>query len=153
MEQNYLSMTARFAVCLFVVALTADQASAQHDHNSPPINYQSSTPTDRVSQLAAAIERGETNLKWDQNHGWLKSILAAFDVPSSSQTLVFSKTSMQFRQISPSRPRAIYYNDDIYVGWVNGGGVFGVRFVGGRAAGTVLVSVAEPRRAPDLQRA
>jgi len=36
---------------------------------------------------------------------------------------VFSQTSFQLRKISPQRPRAIYFNDDVYVGWVRGGGV------------------------------
>jgi hypothetical protein len=35
--------------------------------------------------------------------------------------LVFSKTSAQFRLISPRSPRALYFNDDVYVGWVRGG--------------------------------
>ncbi|MEM7316711.1 MAG: hypothetical protein AAF497_26555, partial [Planctomycetota bacterium] len=35
--------------------------------------------------------------------------------------LVFSKTSMQFRKISPRNPRAIYFNDNVYVGTVPGG--------------------------------
>jgi hypothetical protein len=42
-------------------------------------------------------------------------------VPVSSQTLVFSKTSFQFPKISPERPRALYFNDDIYVGRVHDG--------------------------------
>src|SRR5690606_34679598 len=40
-----------------------------------------------------------------------------------SQTLVFSKTSMQVRYISRRNPRAIYFNDDTYLGWINGSSV------------------------------
>ncbi len=39
----------------------------------------------------------------------------------SSQTLVFSKTSFQYPEISPAAPRALYYNDDVYVGQVHAG--------------------------------
>ncbi len=46
--------------------------------------------------------------------------LDALDVPRSSQVLVFSKTSAQFRWITPRNPRAIYFNDEVYVGWVPG---------------------------------
>jgi hypothetical protein len=54
-------------------------------------------------------------------HGYLKSVLDALDIPASSQTLVFSKTSFQFRKISPETPRALYFNDDVYVGQVHDG--------------------------------
>ena len=38
-----------------------------------------------------------------------------------SQALVFSKTSFQAAKISPRNPRAIYFTDDVAVGWVRGG--------------------------------
>jgi hypothetical protein len=37
--------------------------------------------------------------------------------------LVFSKTSLQRHRISPRTPRALYFNDDIYLGWVQQGDV------------------------------
>jgi hypothetical protein len=49
--------------------------------------------------------------------------LAELEVPSSSQTLVFSKTSLQLHRISPRRPRALYFNDDVYVGYCQRGDV------------------------------
>jgi hypothetical protein len=48
-------------------------------------------------------------------------VLAALDIPVSSQTLVFSKTSFQYKKISPQTPRALYFNDDVYVGKVQDG--------------------------------
>lgn len=36
---------------------------------------------------------------------------------------MFSKTSFQLQKISPGRPRAVYFNDDTYVGWVQGSDV------------------------------
>ena len=41
----------------------------------------------------------------------------------ASQTLVFSKTSLQLHRISPRQPRAIYFSDDVYVGWCQRGDV------------------------------
>jgi hypothetical protein len=38
--------------------------------------------------------------------------------------LVFSKTSFQAPKISPKRPRALYFNDDVAVGYVPNGDVF-----------------------------
>ncbi|MCA9091508.1 MAG: hypothetical protein KDA90_23080, partial [Planctomycetaceae bacterium] len=56
-------------------------------------------------------------------HGYLKSLLDALEISPESQVLVFSQTSFQLRKISPSRPRAVYFNDDTYIGWVQGGDV------------------------------
>ena len=52
---------------------------------------------------------------------FLVSFLKILDVPVSSQTLVFSTTSLQLSLISPSNPRAIYFNEDIYIGYIPGG--------------------------------
>ena len=110
-------------VVLGAAVFCTQLALAQSEHDNEPISYSSSTPTDRVSRLAAAVEDGSATVEWDARHGWLKSLLRHFGVSSSSQTLVFSKTSMQFRRITPRYPRALYFNDDVYVGWVHGGDV------------------------------
>ncbi len=52
---------------------------------------------------------------------FLVSLLQRLKVPASSQTLVFSTTSLQLRFISPSNPRAIYFSDDLYLGYIPGG--------------------------------
>jgi hypothetical protein len=49
------------------------------------------------------------------------SVLRALDIPASSQMLVFSTTSLQLSLISPSNPRALYFNEDTYAGYVPGG--------------------------------
>src|SRR5947209_11611205 len=63
----------------------------------------------------------QLKLEYTENWGYLPSVLKELNVPISSQTLVFSKSSFQLSQISPQMPRAIYFNDDTYVGWVNHG--------------------------------
>jgi len=35
--------------------------------------------------------------------------------------LVFSKTSFQYKKITPQTPRALYFNDDVYIGFVHDG--------------------------------
>ena len=47
-------------------------------------------------------------------------MLDALKVPKSSQMLVFSKTSFQRERIAPKTPRAIFFNDDVYIGFVQG---------------------------------
>jgi hypothetical protein len=86
-----------------------------------PISYRSSELNDPVAKLEKRLERGELKLHYDSKHGYLKSVLDALHIAVSSQALVFSKTSFQYPQISPATPRALYYNDDVYVGQVHDG--------------------------------
>jgi hypothetical protein len=74
-----------------------------------------------IDSLAQRIQTDKTVLNYDEAHGYLSSVLRELNVPVSSQTLVFSKSSFQLSQISPETPRAVYFNDDTYVGWVNHG--------------------------------
>ncbi len=76
---------------------------------------------DPIARLQQRIDSGEVKLEYRPGQGYLASLLAAFDIPVSSQMLVFSKTSAQFRLINPRSPRALYFNDDVYVGFVRGG--------------------------------
>ena len=81
---------------------------------------------DAVAQLAARLDRGEITLPrgasgpGEHGQGALRAVLTALDVPIDSQVLVFSKTSVQAAHISPSRPRAIYFRDDVLVAHVPG---------------------------------
>ncbi len=106
---------------LLLISLNASQAAVQKDKNLEPINYQASSPTDVVARLKSNIEDDAARLKWNEDHGWLPSLLTALEIPTSSQTLVFSKTSQQQRKIRPSAPRAIYFNDEVYIGFVQKG--------------------------------
>ena len=90
-------------------------------YSEPPINYLADRVNDPVARLQERIDRGAARLEYEPEHGYLKSVLKLLDVPVSSQTLVFSKSSFQYRKISPKTPRALYYNDNVYVGWVRDG--------------------------------
>lgn len=102
---------------------------AQLEFEEAPIDYASAPVDDPVSRLQQKLDNGQTQLTWDEKHGWLPSVLKELSVPQSSQLLVFSKTSLQLRRIMPSRPRAIYFSDDTYVGWVQRGDVVEVSTV------------------------
>lgn len=88
-----------------------------------PIYYRAENVTDPVAQLQKRIDGGEVSLQYEPQHGYLRSVLKELAVPISSQTLVFSKTSFQYKKISPETPRALYFNDDVYVGQVHDGKV------------------------------
>lgn len=89
----------------------------------PPIDYLNAPVHDAVAVLAKQVESGKKTLVFDDQHGYLASVLEALDVPVSSQALVFSRTSLQLNRISPRRPRAVYFSDDVYVGWCQRGDV------------------------------
>ncbi len=113
-----LRVAALFAA-LALPGFRPDEAS----YESPPIRYSKTAPADPVAKLDPAL------LRHDDEHGYLRSFLKALDIPLSSQVLVFSKTSFQLRRISPRSPRAVYFNDDVYVGWVQGGDVLEISSV------------------------
>ncbi len=104
-------------------------AVAQLEFEGAPINYETAPVHDPVAMLQQKLDQGEASLTWDENHGWLPSVLEQLSVPQSSQLLVFSKTSLQLRRIMPSRPRALYFSDDTYIGWVQRGDVVEVSTV------------------------
>ena len=87
------------------------------------IRYLSTPPNDLVARLQRHLDQGEAKLDFQEPHGYLLSLLQLLSIPLSSQTLVFSKTSSQQQLIAPATPRALYFNDSVYVGWVQGGDV------------------------------
>ncbi|KLU05731.1 putative transmembrane protein [Rhodopirellula islandica] len=105
---------------LSFTGLSAVSAQGLMDIEEPPFSYSETVEDNRVSRLIAKIQDKELRLDYSKPRGHLESILRALDIPVSSQTLVFSKTSMQVQHISRSNPRALYFNDDTYVGWVRG---------------------------------
>ena len=93
------------------------------DFEREPINYATAPTNNAVSRLQSRLDEGITQLQRDDRRGYLDSVLRALDVPISSQTLVFSKTSLQRHRIAPRTPRAIYFNDEVYVGFCQHGDV------------------------------
>lgn len=129
------------AATIATLALAAaTPAAAEDDFERPPISYSESTPDNPVERLQAQLDRGEVRLAYDEKLGYLRSVLAALRVPVSSQALVFSKTSLQQHLITPKNPRALYFNDDVYVGYVNAGKVVELS-VADPALGTVFYTL------------
>ncbi len=86
----------------------------------PAINYGLSTGEDPVSRLDRQLELGDAKLTFEPGLGYLRSLLAALDVPVESQLLLFSKTAVQQAYTSPETPRALYFNDSVVVGYIPG---------------------------------
>jgi len=88
------------------------------DH--PAIAYTTGVVHNAVADLNDQIRRGDLKLAFDPASGYLRPLLDALHIPIDSQTVVFSRGSMQASQITPSNPRAVYFNDTVAVGWVRG---------------------------------
>ncbi len=100
---------------------TADYPYIPYDHAA--INYVKTTPTDAITKLQDKLDKGTAKLDYDPKWGYLPSLLKQLNVNVDSQLLVFSKTSFQGPKISPAKPRALYFNDNVGVGFVQDGDV------------------------------
>jgi hypothetical protein len=92
---------------------------AEHD----AIRYSKLPVSDPVARLQTRLADKRVRLEYNPDFGYLPSVLELLGVPASSQVLVFSKTSFQASRISPRNPRALYFNDELSVGFVRGGDV------------------------------
>ena len=123
----------RFFIALAALSMVAALALAAHDDafdfpyipmDHPAIDYATRPESDPVTRLQERIDKGEVKLDYEPTHeGYLGSLLKALQVNVDSQMLVFSKTSFQAPKISPKAPRALYFNDNVAVGFVHGGDV------------------------------
>ncbi|HEY2842737.1 MAG TPA: hypothetical protein VGJ09_03770, partial [Bryobacteraceae bacterium] len=87
--------------------------------DDPAIQYGQRPAEDPVARLQQRIERREATLPTSPNGlGYLPAVLKQLGINADSQALVFSKTSTQAEKIGPRSPRAIYFNDDVTVGFV-----------------------------------
>lgn len=109
-----------FFIGTFTLAIIPLRAQSIPDYEQPPVSYSASTPQDAVAALQRRLTAGALAFIGDERT-ILRAILVELGVPFESQVLVFSKTSLQRGRITPSRPRALYFSDAAYVGWVPGG--------------------------------
>ncbi|HTQ35966.1 MAG TPA: hypothetical protein VMH77_02925 [Steroidobacteraceae bacterium] len=94
------------------------RTSTRYDQEYPVIGYSTAATHNRVWRLQQRLESGQTRLAWDPKFGFLPALLQELDIDPDSQVLVFSRTSLQFDHISEHKPRAVYFNDDTYIGYV-----------------------------------
>ena len=106
-------------LCFEIQVVSKTQAAP--DYDLEPVQYSDAQDHNTITRIQTAIDEGESKLPHGKPREVLKSLLNELNIPVSSQVLVFSKTSLQRKIITPSNPRAIYFNDDFYVGYVPGG--------------------------------
>ncbi|MCB1088175.1 MAG: hypothetical protein KDM63_14080 [Verrucomicrobiae bacterium] len=109
--------------CLGITAATllqwpTNSPASDDAFELPPINYSKTEPTDRIARLRDALKSGKVRLDATlPEKEFVGELLKTLEIPSESQVLVFSKTSLQNSHINPKQPRALYFSDDIYFGW------------------------------------
>jgi hypothetical protein len=146
--------SAMFALACAVIAFPpvhAQGSARPQDH--PAIRYDSTPPADAVERLNAHLDAGFARLTFQGRSGYLKSALDALGIGTDSQLLVFSGASFQARRISESNPRAIFFKDDVELGWVRDGDVIEVA-AQDEKLGTVFYTLEQkPSPAPRFKRA
>ena len=143
----------RHSFVLITACAAASSALAQIDGiERAPINYKTA-PTDNViTSLQKRIDAGQAKLRFVDDHGYLPALLKELNVPQSSQVLVFSKTSFQRERITPKTPRALYFNDDVYVGFCLRGDVLEVSAVDPQLGTAYYTLDQDPDRRPRFRR-
>jgi hypothetical protein len=119
-------------------------ALSQEEFEKAPIEYSISHPSNRIERLQERIDRGQVVLEHAGGTGYLAALLRELEVPVSSQMLVFSKTSLQLQKISPRSPRAIYFSDDMYIGFCQRGDVLEISAVD-PMLGTVFYTLSQKK--------
>ena len=128
----------------------ADYPYLPFDH--PAIDYDKRPSQDAISRLQEKMDRGDVQLKFDSQHGYLPSLLKELGVNADSQMLVFSKTSFQGPRISPRNPRALYFNDEVAIGYVPDGDVLEFTALDANQ-GIIFYTMEQPKaKAPEFVR-
>ncbi len=109
------------SLCLLLVPLSAPAAGDFIEQ--APIHYSKSKADTPLTRIADRIAKGEKLLSKGSDREILNELLTLLEIPPESQVLVYSKTSAQNSRISPKTPRAIFFSDNTYLGWVKGGNI------------------------------
>jgi hypothetical protein len=149
---NGIHRIAIAAAVLLVPVLAAGAFQSPYDFEHGSIAYTQTVPSDAIARLQSRIDSGETRLQFDPEHGYLPALLNELKIPRTSQSLVFSKTSLQLFLISPETPRAIYFSDDLYIGSVQSAPILEIAAMDPRL-GAVFYTLPQKESAkPEFQR-
>jgi hypothetical protein len=94
--------------------------------NHPAIKYLTADTDTVVDRLNQKLRDGSAKLAFDEQTGYLKSVLDLLQVPVESQVMVYTQTSLQAQHIRMNNPRAIYFNDAVSVAYIRGAGLIEV---------------------------
>ena len=148
---KWLLLTACIAVAAIAAqAQFADSFVASRD--VPAIAYSTAPVTDRVAALNERLRDGQVKLAFDGRSGYLRSVLDALNVPVESQVTPFAKNSFQAELIDRKNPRAVYFSDEVAVGWVRGADLLEVAAQDPKQGGIFYTIEQKPAAAPEFKR-
>jgi len=150
------------ALTLAPVARSADPAGTVpaagnlsgfvYDQDYPFIGYANAPQHNDVAHLIARMKSGKVKLQYREPRGYLDSLLKALKINPDSQVMVYSKTSLQSEIISPQSPRAIYFNDDTYVAWIEHTPMIEISTMDSMMGTVFYTMVERPTGAPRFER-
>jgi hypothetical protein len=112
----------RVSLLLFLLVFAPEGMAGEKGGVWNPLHgYWTCEPKDRFSKLKEELKAGRVTIDTSSERAALDGLLRALEIPASSQTLVYSTTSLQKGLIQARSPRALYFNDDTYLGYVSGG--------------------------------
>jgi len=144
-------------VCLvFATTWAVAQRLEDTDHiplDNKAIRYSEVPDTDPVARLQERLNKGDVSLAYQPGDlGYLPALLKLLDLNTDSQVLVFAQTSAQSAKISPRRPRAIYFNDTVAVGFVHDGEVLELTSLDPKQGVILYTLDTEKRDKPEFER-
>jgi hypothetical protein len=112
-------------IAVWATAVVAQQRTGVFDQsiNHPAIKYSTSDSNTAVDALNRRLRDGSAKLVYEGKSGYLRSVLQLLDIPVESQVLVYTQTSLQAQHVTMENPRAIYFNDEVSVGFIRGAGL------------------------------
>jgi hypothetical protein len=106
---------------LSLCASPAGMAQFYNDYELEPHGYFSKDAKDPTTLLLKRIQRGEVLITEANGKPLVERFLKELKLDKDTQVLVFSKTSLQRRAVSYNNPRALYFNESVYLGWMPNG--------------------------------
>lgn len=94
---------------------------AYADLDAPEHLYWEKPLRDPFTAFLKRLEEGKVVLDHRSEIDYVNSLLSELNISRHTQTLVYSTTSLQLSLISPRNPRAVYFNDEIFLGYIPGG--------------------------------
>ncbi len=108
-------------VWLFLLTASSIFGQSFNDYDLKPHNYFGAPLKDPMSRFLERLDASGEELQEANGKPLVKRMLDELEIPVTSQVLVFTKTSLQRRAVNPKNPRALYFNEDVYLGWMPNG--------------------------------
>jgi hypothetical protein len=114
------STIATFLCVLAAIDATAQQSNTPFDQMRQVRREEffKASPKDACSELLRRVGKKEVKLDTSSRQTLTKGLLDQLHVPVTSQLLVFSGTASQGAKVRSGNPRALYFNDEVYIGVV-----------------------------------